>query len=175
VLHCLEVLVIPELLINLQNLVSRSVRVQQWLEVTSSATNSPWRRASDLPWYTQEPLYMQWNQQNCMTLSLILYDANRRGNNNQLTWALFKYPGKRTFIHASVFQACLYLYVHDWYYFTMDPTCQTYLPSLYQEPSQLCCQLSVYWCTSLMAFILPAKVLHIRPQTKRTYKGHTSL
>jgi hypothetical protein len=111
VLHCLEVLVIPELLINLQNLVSRSVRVQQWLEVTSSATNSPWRRASDLPWYTQEPLYMQWNQQNCMTLSLILYDANRRGNNNQLTWALFKYPGKRTFIRASIFQACLDLYV----------------------------------------------------------------
>ncbi|KAM0917451.1 hypothetical protein ACQ4PT_009489 [Festuca glaucescens] len=104
-------------------------------------------------WYTQEALYTQWKQLNCMTDCRYYCMMQREEERQSGGLSPVKYHGKWPFIRVSVFQACF------------EP--------LSAALSAL--NLLMHFTGWLSFFLLVNYRLPVRPQTKRTYYEYTGL
>lgn len=101
-------------------------------------------------WYSQEQIYIQWKQLNCMTDCRYFCMMQREGERQSLGLSPVKYHGKWPFLRVSVFQEPL-------------------------SAALSAINLLMHFTGWLSFFLLVNYKLPLRPQTKRTYYEYTSL
>ncbi|KQK14401.1 hypothetical protein BRADI_1g15970v3 [Brachypodium distachyon] len=106
--------------------------------------------SAESSWYSQEPLYMQWKQLNCMTDCRYYCMVQREEERQSRGLRPVKYHGKWPFIRVSVFQEPL-------------------------SAALSAINLLMHFTGWLSFFLQVNYRLPLRPQTKRTYYEYTGL